>query len=464
MSSKPIKLDVILEVPVGIEMKQLRGTPVAMGEGVPDAILGIYSSDPSIQPSNPFFHLPKDTLKMILFTQKGEVIWKRDIGPGMVPGHSFCPILAFDLDGDGIDEIWFINNLDPNHIFGISNYVLERVHSHTGRTIGQWKWPEADFDQAQSHVFRNFMAGGYVKGQPVLVTGQGTYNTMYIQGWKQDMTYRWNVTIDKNDPGARGSHVISIADLDQDGVQEILWGERCIELDKGTELFCADRDTYRGHSDIIQPIHDLETGRWYVYTCREKDPDATPRVILYDSKGQRVWGDIEKGHIHMGFTARIGENRQLISTANKLGFKTVSAFGYQNHGMELYAYETLTGKPYHLPFRTESLAPVDINGDGYHELIRTFQCGDGLTEGEVLDHKGNIIGNVGSPICMGSKFMDHPGEQLMSFHPSGKIRIWADRNAEDSKWLIERCNSPLYKVNQKLTAVSSSNIFQVSCL
>jgi len=30
--------------------------------------------------------------------------------------------------------------------------------------------------------------------------------------------------------------------LDDDGGDELFWGERCLELDAGKELFCADRD------------------------------------------------------------------------------------------------------------------------------------------------------------------------------------------------------------------------------
>ena len=153
----------------------------------------------------------------------------------MVPGNSFCPLFSLDLDGNGVDELWYVNNISEHHPFQTSNYRLERVDARTGQTMGQWQWPEYDPDQQQGNRFRNFIFGGYVKGKPVLVTAQGTYRNMFLQAWHVDMTEKWNLTISKDAPGARGSHMLSITDLDGDGIEEVMWGERCIELDRGTE-------------------------------------------------------------------------------------------------------------------------------------------------------------------------------------------------------------------------------------
>jgi hypothetical protein len=54
------------------------------------------------------FFFPGDTLKLALFTESGGLVWRRDLGRGVVPGMWFCPVFAFDLDGDGVDEIWFV--------------------------------------------------------------------------------------------------------------------------------------------------------------------------------------------------------------------------------------------------------------------------------------------------------------------------------------------------------------------
>jgi len=54
---------------------------------------------------------------------------------------------------------------------------------------------------------------------------------------------------------------------------------------------------------------------------------------------------------------------------------------------------------------------------------------------------------------MASKFLDLPGEQLLAYAPDGTLRIWADRNAEDSPAALARYAHPFYRTNQRLTAV-----------
>ena len=101
---------------------------------------------------------------------------------------------------------------------------------------------------------------------------------MCLQGWNPDMSLRWEHIIDADSIGARGSHVTPIVDINNDGIDEILWGERCIELDNGKMLFCLDETKYKGHSDLIQPVLNQNENRWYIYTARESDSKASPRV------------------------------------------------------------------------------------------------------------------------------------------------------------------------------------------
>lgn len=161
---------------------------------------------------------------MVLFTPEGEILWKRDFGSSVIPGIWFCPVFPFDLDGDGTDEIWFVNNLNMQHQLSLQSSCLERIDSSTGETIGQYPWVYRDTQQPMSTQYRNFIAGGMVNGEPVLVTAQGTYGNMYLQGWNSDMSPRWEFQVGKDDLGARGSHLCPVVDFNQDGVDEIFWG------------------------------------------------------------------------------------------------------------------------------------------------------------------------------------------------------------------------------------------------
>lgn len=447
MGRSEIRLDAVAETSLGSPIGQLRAAPVRLGQGQPRGVLVVYCADFDVDPYVEMFFFPTDTLKMALLTQRGEVVWKRDLGPGVVPGVWFCPVLPFDLDGDGADEIWFVNNLDPKHPLGLSSYCLERVDALTGRPTGQWPWPSLGGSQDLSRLFRNFIVGGHVRGEPVLACAQGTYGDMFFQAWRPGMARRWERSVRAADPGARGSHMCPITDLDGDGVEELMWGERCIELDTGRELFCADRGSYRGHSDVVQPVLDRATGRWFLYTCRESGNEVSPRVALFDAQGRRLWGALDRGHMDMGWVAHFGERP--VAMAIRIGKKTCGPDGRFHQDREEFTYDALSGQPVSLPFSVYRTMPVDLNGDGCHELVRGLPGGDG----EVLDRDGTVVGTVGGTVAMASRFLDLPAEQLLVYYPDGTARFWLDRNAAASPHALERYRHPFYEANQRLTAV-----------
>ena len=91
---------------------------------------------------------------MVLYTLDGVRMWKRDLGNGVIPGVWYAPFISFDLDQDGVDEIWFVNNLNPNIPFSLNARVLERIDPLTGETTGQWTWPDNTIDDTMSHSYR----------------------------------------------------------------------------------------------------------------------------------------------------------------------------------------------------------------------------------------------------------------------------------------------------------------------
>jgi hypothetical protein len=249
LQAQTFDMQVVAEIDLGIPLGQLRAVPVSLTDGR-KAVAAMYSEDAEIDPYIGMFFFPKHTLKIILFDEGGSIIWKRDLGPGVVPGIWFSPILAFDLDQDGSDEIWIINNLDQEHPLDYRQYVIEKVDPLTGETLDKWPWLQPSPNQSMSHTYRHFIIGAFVHDLPVLIAGQGTYADMYIQAWNADMSQRWKLEIPDGTLGAKGSHVTPVVDINHDGIDELLWGERCIELDSGTQVFCADGEIWQGHSDI----------------------------------------------------------------------------------------------------------------------------------------------------------------------------------------------------------------------
>lgn len=444
---RPIHLRTVTEIELGSTIGQLRAVPVRHDPSGPPSILVTYGADFDVDPYVEMFFFPTDTLKMALISIDGEILWRRDLGPGVVPGIWFCPVLAFDLDGDGVDEIYYVDNENVDHPLGVSGYRLTALDSRSGKPTGHWPWPnKGGLQRSLSHTFRNFLLGGKVEDQPVLVTAQGTYGDMYLQAWDGGMLPRWDLHIPADSLGARGSHMCPVVDLDGDACDEILWGERLIDLDTGAERFCADRDAYRGHSDVVQPTLDLDTGRWFIYTCRETDPAVSPRVAAYDDTGTRLWGAVDEGHIDMGWVARMGEGGRHLASAIRIGAKVCGPDGRFHQDMTEYCFDALTGEPVDLPFTTYRTLPVDVDGDGLHELVRGRASGSG----EVLDRSGNVIADLGGPVALACKVADLPGEQLLSYHADGTVRLWADANARDTPEALRRYRHPAYDTLRRL--------------
>ena len=415
-----MNLKPLMSLDLNNRVGQCRARAVHLGPDRPRAVLLAYGADFDVDPYTEMFFFPTDTLKLAVFTVEGELLWRRDLGPGVVPGMWFCPVFAFDLDGDGVDEIWFVNNVNTQHPLGVSGYRLERLHGVTGESMGQWPWPRWP-EGTLSHTFRNFIRGGSVNGRPVLLTAQGTYRHMHLQGWDADMGHRWTYDIPADAPGARGSHQCPIVDLNQDGIDEVLWGERCISLDDGRELFCADRDVYGGHSDVINPFFDAEAGRWFVFTTRESDPKASPRVALFDDRGRRVWGAVDRGHMDMGWVATIGDQRRRVAMAIRIGTKTCGPDGRFHENPEQFVFDALTGEPIDLPFSVYRTRPADLDGDGVDELVRDRPGADA----DVLDRHGALLGTLEGNVALTAPLCDRPGHQVLTFRDDGVVKLWA---------------------------------------
>lgn len=202
---KPFDLHARLELNLGTTLGQCRAVPVDLGDK--QGIFLAYCEDAEIDPYVEMFFFPRHRMKLTVFTLDGARLWKKELGAGVVPGIWFLPFFPFDLDGDGVDEIWFVNDIDDEHPLTHKGRRLERLDTRTGDTLGRWPWPAPDRNQSPSHTFRNFILGGHVRGRPVLLTAQGTYGPMRLQAWNPDMSRRWEYEIKGESPGARQSHV-----------------------------------------------------------------------------------------------------------------------------------------------------------------------------------------------------------------------------------------------------------------
>ena len=453
------------EFDLGSYLGQMRSVPVSLGKDMPEGVLFVYSTQENLDPWHELFNYPKDTLKMSLYTIDGVPMWTRDLGNGVIPGVWYAPFISFDLDGDGVDEIWFLNNLNPDIPFSLNARVLERIDPVSGETTGRWPWPQNTIDDTMSHSYRFYITGGYVHDKPVLVTAQGTYRDMYIQGYNPDMTKRWDIKIPFGDGGARASHLCPILDFDDDGVDEMFWGERLISLDDGHELFCGDKGKYFGHSDIVLPFVDKDTKKKYIFTCREDDErPGVPRVVTYNAKGEREWiGVPDVGHMHSGWLANIGPDLKKVAMAMRITRKVIDNAIVDVEPEDFY-FDAVTGEPMEspVPFKGDEALPIDLNGDGEHEFFFT----EGSKAGCVADAKGNILGFIGGiTVRTGKVLADHPGETIMVYYQNeGKVRIWGDDDAEENEFTKKRFSHPYHFRMQHFMGTGYNHIHgHVSC-
>ncbi len=452
-----MSIDCIMEFDLNNKLGQVRSVPVRMGRDEKPYILFVYSEQPNLDPWEELFSFPRDTLKMALYGLDGQQIWIRDLGSGVVPGVWFTPFLTFDLDDDGVDEIYFVNNLNENLPLSLNFRVLERIDPRTGKTTGQWKWPENTWEENISHCYRFFITGGYAQGQPVLICAQGTYGDMFLQAYSSGMKKRWEIVIGKDDPGARSSHVCPVWDINGDGVDELFWGERLISVDDGKEVFCADKEGYKGHSDIVIPFIDTKTNKKYIYTCREGDEGpGISRVVTYDEKGAIVWRALEEGHMHRGWIANVGTNYEKIAMAVRIN-RVIIENKICDAEPQIYYFDAISGQPvdFDFPYRGSDFFPIDIDGDGYHEFIGI----GGDMSGVIVNRAGKVLGRVGGEQVKSGKMFGLAGEQVMQFYSSeGKVRIWGDRNAHDSDILKARHNVSYHDFMQQLTGTGYNHI------
>lgn len=450
MDGEEVALQPLVEVDVGHPVEEFRCVPVQISADPDDRLLLIHSAD-WFDPAMDLDIGETDSLKLTLVTGDGNVEWRVDLGPGTVPGVWFCPVFPFDMDGDGTDEIWLIDteqeawHLDADDPgFPMTGEQLVRLDGETGERTGTWEWPwRPDSNPAAS--YRYFILGGHVNDEPVLITAQGTYGEMRLQAWDRGMDRRWTHHIPADAPGALGSHRTPVIDIDGDGSDELLWGERLIDIDTGDEVWCADRDTWEGHTDVVQPVLDHENDEWYIYTVRETEVDEPPRVVMFDATGERVWSDVDAGHMHWGWTGTFEDGR--LAMACDQGEVTGSYRGF--------GWDAFDGSPFNWEYSVKNTVPVDVNGDGVHEILHQSEANDEELSGTVRALGGTELGSVGQHVnyVQPSKLLDRPGEQIPCYTPDGLIRIWGDANADDTPEATARYDHPYYEKARRLSAV-----------
>ncbi|QKW15515.1 cellulose binding domain-containing protein [Verrucosispora sp. NA02020] len=249
------------------------------------------------------------------YTLTGTRLWRIDLGRNIRAGAHYTQFQVYDYDGDGDAEVAMktadgtrsgtgqvIGNAGADHR-NSSGYVLagsEYLTMFDGRTgaalstvaydpprgtVSSWG------DNYGNRVDRFLAATAYLDGQrPSLIMARGYYTRAVIAAWdfrNGSLTRRW--TFDSNASGngaaaGQGNHNLSVADVDGDGRQEIVYGAATID-DNGRLL----HSTGTGHGDAMH-VGDLDPARPGLEVFKVNESGSQPSSYLADARtGQRIW-------------------------------------------------------------------------------------------------------------------------------------------------------------------------------
>jgi rhamnogalacturonan endolyase len=266
----------------------------------------------------------------------GTFLWRIDLGINIRAGAHYTQFMVYDLDSDGKAEVacktapYTKDGLGNTVLLGsdtltdyrnTSGYILSGpeyltvFNGQTGAamattnynpprgTVSSWG------DSYGNRVDRFLACVAYLDGvHPSLVMCRGYYTRAVLAAWDWrdgQLTQRW--VFDSNNSGyssyaGQGCHSLSVAEVDEDGKDEIIYGACAID-DNGAGLY----NTGLGHGDALH-VSDMDPDRpgLEVWQCHESSPygasfrDAKTGEVIFRYQatadtGRACAGDITSG-------------------------------------------------------------------------------------------------------------------------------------------------------------------------
>ncbi len=280
----------------------------------------------------------------------GTQLWRIDLGRNIRAGAHYTQFLVYDLDGDGraevacktapgaIDGTGAFVAANPQRFAGLmpvvdhqadhrnpAGYVLRGYEFLTifdGLTgeelVTTFYEPPRNSDVNSPNVSawgdnygnrvdRFLAAVAYLDGErPSLILCRGYYTRAVVAAWNWRggrLTRLWTFDSDDGAPGnaayrGQGNHNLSIADVDGDGRDEIIYGAAAID-DNGRGLY----STRRGHGDALH-VSDMDPDRpgLEVFQPHETPSQYGPNALEYrDARtGELLCGVEGSGDIGRG--------------------------------------------------------------------------------------------------------------------------------------------------------------------
>jgi len=373
----------------------------------------------------------------------GQFLWRKDLGWNITLGTWYSPMLVYDFNGDGRAEVALKTApyaASPEEAFiSESQRILSGPEyvsvwdGETGEEIARENWidrgkPEDWGDTSGNRMNRNMMGVAYLDGKtPSLLVLRGIYGLMKMDAWflQDDRLHKaWSWT--NQQAGwkyqGQGQHNIHVADIDNDGKDEILYGSVAVDHD-GRIMW----STGNGHGDRfyltdVDPDHPgLEV--WYSYE------DPHPR------KGIGLW-DARTGDFLFGTREPTGDDQ--------IDRALVGDIDPAYPGMECWGNKFFySAKGEMIPGEVPPLSGL-VWWDA--DPLREIQ-----TRGEVSKWKGPVLtGGIAGRVVAWGDILGDWREEIITF-TDGEIRIYTTTiPASDRR--VTLMQDPLYRIDVALIA------------
>ncbi|MEK4664254.1 rhamnogalacturonan lyase [Priestia sp. FSL H7-0729] len=261
----------------------------------------------------------------------GTRLWRIGLGKNIRAGAHYTQFMVYDLDGDGKAEVAMKTADGSKDGTGVvigdaskdyrnsSGYVLSGpefltvFNGQTGKALSTVNYEPArgnvsDWgDNYGNRVDRFLAAIAYLDGErPSLVMARGYYtrSVLVAYNWRNgQLTKQW--TFDSNTSGnsgyaGQGNHNLSVADVDGDGKDEIVYGAMAVD-DNGKDLYT----TGLHHGDAMH-LSDLDPDRPGLEVFQVHETPSNAGVEFRDAgTGQLIWGVKTTKDIGRGMAADI---------------------------------------------------------------------------------------------------------------------------------------------------------------
>ncbi|WP_274655229.1 rhamnogalacturonan lyase [Paenibacillus humicola] len=261
----------------------------------------------------------------------GTLLWRIDLGRNIRAGAHYTQFLVYDLDGDGRAELVcktadgttdgtgaVIGDADADYR-NERGFIVEGpeyltvFEGLTGRALATVPYvpPRGDIrawgDGDGNRVDRFLACVAYLDGErPSIVMCRGYYTRSVLAAfdWRNgELTPRWVFDSDDGVHAAyagQGNHSVSVADVDGDGCDEIVYGSCVVDHD-GAGLY----STGLGHGDAMH-VGKLVPGRPGLQVFQVHETPSASGIEMHDAgTGELLWGAPSKYDVGRGLCADI---------------------------------------------------------------------------------------------------------------------------------------------------------------